>query len=77
MEKLISARFNIQSVPESYILSPETRPGKLIVPLLDALPTIDLEKASDDRMDMVQQIMKASQELGFFQVLLRAILMLL
>ncbi|KAJ0053173.1 hypothetical protein Pint_01753 [Pistacia integerrima] len=70
MEKLISAKCNIQSVPESYILPPETRPGIFIVPQFETIPVIDLGgETTADRTTKIQQIMKASQEYGFFQVI--------
>ncbi|KAF8401869.1 hypothetical protein HHK36_012818 [Tetracentron sinense] len=70
MEKLISKRFNIQSVPESYVLPQELRPGKLVVPLCKTIPVVDLGGGDGhDQTEIIQQILKASQEFGFFQVI--------
>ncbi|XP_061366950.1 hyoscyamine 6-dioxygenase-like [Gastrolobium bilobum] len=68
MEKLISSRCNLQYVPESYILPPESRPGKE-APLCNMVPVIDLGgELCHDNSTLTQQIMKASQEFGFFQL---------
>ncbi|XVF21600.1 hypothetical protein REPUB_Repub12eG0103800 [Reevesia pubescens] len=69
MEKLVSSWCNNKTLPESYIFPPETRPGKLIVPSCNTIPVIDLSKAEgQNRTDIVQQILNASEEFGFFQV---------
>ncbi|GLU03647.1 hypothetical protein SLE2022_208360 [Rubroshorea leprosula] len=69
MEKLISSKNNIQTLPESYVLPPDTRPGNLVVPFSHNIPVVNLGgKRIHDHATMVQQIMKASQEFGFFQV---------
>lgn len=66
MAKLISSRCSIQSVvPESYILPPEQRPGNSVAPPSKTIPIIDLD---DDRIEVIQEIIEASQEYGFFQV---------
>ena len=69
MQTLISNRCSsIQSaVPESYVLSPEKRPTA--VPPCKTIPVIDLQWLDRDRTDLIQQIIKASQEYGFFQVI--------
>lgn len=68
MEKLVSMWYKNQSLPEDYVFPPETRPGKSIVPLRN-VPVIDLSQAvGHNRTDIVQQILKASNEFGFFQV---------
>ncbi|XP_059660366.1 protein DOWNY MILDEW RESISTANCE 6-like isoform X2 [Cornus florida] len=70
MEKLVSNWYSVQSLPETYVFPPDQRPGKLIVPLCKTIPVIDLGKAEDhDQSDIVQQILNASQEFGFFQVI--------
>ncbi|XP_059663747.1 hyoscyamine 6-dioxygenase-like [Cornus florida] len=71
MEKLVSNWYStVQSLPESYVLPPDQRPGKLIVPLCKTIPVIDLGKAvGHDQSNIVQQILDASQEFGFFQVI--------
>ncbi|XWS31435.1 hypothetical protein CRYUN_Cryun23aG0075500 [Craigia yunnanensis] len=69
MEKLVSGWCNSKPLPESYIFPSETRPGKVIVPSCNTIPVIDLSKAeTQNRTDRVQQILKASEEFGFFQV---------
>ncbi|XP_058208432.1 hyoscyamine 6-dioxygenase-like [Rhododendron vialii] len=66
MVKLISSRCSIQSVvPESYILPPEQRPGNSVAPPCKTIPVIDL---LGDRSDVIQEIIKASHEYGFFQL---------
>ncbi|KAL2236433.1 protein DMR6-LIKE OXYGENASE 1 [Sesamum indicum] len=69
MEKLISSKHNIQHVPESYILPPEIRPGRAAIPSCKSIPVIDLHGNIDsNRQDLVQRIMEAGQEFGFFQL---------
>ncbi|XP_052169971.1 hyoscyamine 6-dioxygenase-like [Diospyros lotus] len=68
MDSLLSSRGKIQSVPESYILPPETRPSDLVTPLLKTIPVIDLETRGHRRNELIQHIIKASQEHGFFQL---------
>ncbi|KAF7153674.1 hypothetical protein RHSIM_Rhsim01G0265400 [Rhododendron simsii] len=66
MAKLISSRCSIQSVvPESYILPPEQRPGYSVAPPCKTIPIIDLH---GDRIEVIQEIIEASQEYGFFQI---------
>ncbi|XVF32409.1 hypothetical protein REPUB_Repub17cG0079900 [Reevesia pubescens] len=65
-EKLISScRYKNQSLPDSFIFPPDKRPGNLVIPRCKTVPVIDL---SDNRTDAIQQIMKASQEFGVFQI---------
>lgn len=69
MEKLISGRSHLPFVPESFILPPESRPGRTKFPPCDSIPVIDLGgQLGFDRAQLVKQIMQASQEFGFFQV---------
>ncbi|KAL0437375.1 UNVERIFIED_CONTAM: Hyoscyamine 6-dioxygenase [Sesamum radiatum] len=69
MEKLISSKHNIQNVPESYILPPERRPRKVAIHSCKCVPVIDLHGNIDsNRQELVQRIMKAGQEFGFFQL---------
>ncbi|XWS31436.1 hypothetical protein CRYUN_Cryun23aG0075600 [Craigia yunnanensis] len=68
MEKLVSNWCKDQSLPESYIFPPETRPGKLSIPSDDTIPVVDLGEASINRSNTIQKVLKASQEFGFFQV---------
>ncbi|GMI76122.1 DOWNY MILDEW RESISTANT 6 [Hibiscus trionum] len=69
MEKLVSSWFNDQPLPQSYIFPPDTRPGNHIIPGCTTIPVVDLSKASGlHRTGIAQQILKASREFGFFQV---------
>ncbi|KAK8583153.1 hypothetical protein V6N13_021865 [Hibiscus sabdariffa] len=69
MEKLVSSWFNDRPLPQSYIFPPETRPGNHTIPRCNSIPVVDLSKASGhDRTTIVQQILTASREFGFFQV---------
>ncbi|KAL3517690.1 hypothetical protein ACH5RR_020279 [Cinchona calisaya] len=63
--------FNVQSVPADYSFSPKDRPGQLQIPLCDTIPVVDLQNAtkSPERSSIVQEIFKAGQEYGFFQVI--------
>ncbi|KAL5792764.1 hypothetical protein ACOSP7_001358 [Xanthoceras sorbifolium] len=68
MEGLVSSLFDVQSLPETYVLPPEKRPGNLIFPPGKSnIPVLDL--GGHDRHEIIQQIMKASEEFGFFQVI--------
>ncbi|KAF8401870.1 hypothetical protein HHK36_012819 [Tetracentron sinense] len=70
MEKLVVNGFNIQSVPESYVFQPEKRPGKLVIPLSKTIPVVDLGGGDGrDQTKIIQQILKASRDFGFFQVI--------
>ncbi|KAH1106121.1 hypothetical protein J1N35_009889 [Gossypium stocksii] len=69
MEKLVSSWFSNKTLPQSYIFPPEARPGNHVIPRCNTIPVVDLSKAlAHDRIAIVQQILKASQEFGFFQV---------
>ncbi|KAK6150256.1 hypothetical protein DH2020_017781 [Rehmannia glutinosa] len=58
----------VKSVPENYIFPPDKRPGKHVFPVVNDVPVIDLENAQgQNRADIIQQILSASQEFGFFQ----------
>ncbi|KAL2903927.1 2'-deoxymugineic-acid 2'-dioxygenase [Bienertia sinuspersici] len=62
-----------KTLPKSYIFPPEKRPGEhgLTLKTNQSVPIIDLSKAyADDagRAEVVSQIMKASKEIGAFQV---------
>ncbi|KAM0972620.1 hypothetical protein ACFX13_016313 [Malus domestica] len=74
MEKLISRRYKERPMPEGYIFPPDVRPGKLaVVPLCNnTIPVIDLGLdggGAAQACDIVGQILEASQEFGFFQVI--------
>ncbi|KAK9945120.1 hypothetical protein M0R45_010650 [Rubus argutus] len=67
-QKLVSSWFDVhQSVPETYVFPPEKRPGKLNVPLCKSIQWL-ISPAMIAR-DTIQQIFKASQNYGFFQVI--------
>ncbi|KAE8685360.1 ethylene-responsive transcription factor 1B-like [Hibiscus syriacus] len=69
MGKLVSSWYKNKTLPESHIFPPETRPGNLIVPRGKNIPVIDLSEAEGrNRTRIVQQILKAGEEYGFFQV---------
>lgn len=72
MEKLISHRSNLQSVPQLYILPPETRPGNTQVLIFETIPVIDFLQLGTDRAELIKQVTRAAQEFGFFQVDLRS-----
>ncbi|KAJ9547995.1 hypothetical protein OSB04_020538 [Centaurea solstitialis] len=71
MEKLVSSWCNsVKSVPQDYVFPEYTRPGDQTVPILTNCPIIDMEKAaSGDRNDIIRQVLQASKDLGFFQIL--------
>ncbi|XP_031265726.1 LOW QUALITY PROTEIN: hyoscyamine 6-dioxygenase-like [Pistacia vera] len=68
MEKLVSSWFEVELLPEPYVFPPEKRPGKVSFPLGKSIPVLDLG-SSNDQNETIQQIMKASEEFGFFQVI--------
>lgn len=65
-QKFLSSWPNVGFVPESFVHPPEKRPGNLVVRPCKTIPVVDLE--DDDRTQIIQHIMKASMEFGFFQV---------
>ncbi|KAI3773018.1 hypothetical protein L6452_04215 [Arctium lappa] len=71
MVKLISNWcMTVKSLPQEYVFPKDTRPGDQVVPNFENCPVIDLEKAgSDDRNDIIQQVLQASQDCGLFQVI--------
>ncbi|XP_058077937.1 protein DMR6-LIKE OXYGENASE 1-like [Magnolia sinica] len=66
MEKLISSRVNNQSVLKSYVFPPENRPGDVAVRTCNTIPIIDL--AGGDQAEVIKQILRASEEFGFFHL---------
>ncbi|XP_049387440.1 hyoscyamine 6-dioxygenase-like [Solanum stenotomum] len=68
--KLVSSWWkNVQSLPESYKFPLDQRP---IVPLKDSSPIIDLtthENGGYGQPAILEQIIKASQDFGYFQVI--------
>lgn len=63
MEELLSNGHH-ESLPESYILPVDKRPGLIIN---KAIPVIDL--AAHNHEQTAMQILEAAKEYGFFQVL--------
>lgn len=59
--------FDVESVPESYIFGMEDRPGNEPIPVCKAIPVIDL--ANSHKQQILHQIIQASKEYGFFQVI--------
>ncbi|KAI3742667.1 hypothetical protein L1987_60359 [Smallanthus sonchifolius] len=70
MDILISNWSGVQSLPETYIFPPERRPGDHKIPSSKDIPIIDLETINGpERAQTIQQIIKASQDFGLFQVI--------
>ncbi|PHT31236.1 hypothetical protein CQW23_27573 [Capsicum baccatum] len=67
MEILISNWSNVECVPKKYIFPPERRPGKLEFPVCHDIPLIDFAHNHPD--EIVQQVIRACQEFGIFQVI--------
>ncbi|XP_047334761.1 protein DOWNY MILDEW RESISTANCE 6-like [Impatiens glandulifera] len=59
----------MESVPESYIQPIEKRPNTIISPLCDSIPIIDLHSLPSNRSNLIDQIIKASQDYGFFHLI--------
>ncbi|MED6210179.1 hypothetical protein PIB30_061689 [Stylosanthes scabra] len=55
-------------VPSSYMQPPETRPGTLFISSGNTIPVIDLG-GHHHHAETINQILKASQDYGFFQVI--------
>ncbi|KEH21760.1 2OG-Fe(II) oxygenase family oxidoreductase [Medicago truncatula] len=67
--KLVSSWYNLHSsVPQSYVQPPERQPCNAVHVLStnQKVPVIDL--GGHDRDDIIRNIIKASEEYGFFQV---------
>ncbi|KAK2989501.1 hypothetical protein RJ640_019600 [Escallonia rubra] len=58
---------NVKSIPADYVMPAEKRAQDFSV--CKDIPVIDLGQAAFGRADVIEQIMKASQEYGFFQVI--------
>ena len=59
----------VQSMPANYVFPPEKRPGKQTFPNWNDISIIDLQKFDGlERHEIIQQIMKACQDFGIFQV---------
>ncbi|XP_061344235.1 hyoscyamine 6-dioxygenase-like [Gastrolobium bilobum] len=66
--KLVSSWYNLHSsVPPSYVQPPERRPGNAVIATGINIPVIDI--GGHDRDDIIRDVMKASEEFGFFQVI--------
>ncbi|XP_027351435.1 hyoscyamine 6-dioxygenase-like [Abrus precatorius] len=66
--KLVSSWYNLlSSVPTSYVQPPERRPGNAVLATGLKIPVIDLE--GQDRDGIIRNIIKSSEEYGFFQVI--------
>lgn len=61
---------NVGSVPANYVFPKDERPGDdIVAPTCKDIPLIDLSKLDGlNRVEIIQQIMKANQDLGMFQV---------
>ncbi|XP_028764738.1 hyoscyamine 6-dioxygenase-like [Neltuma alba] len=67
-ELLVSSWFNVHSsVPPSYVHPPETRPGNPIPASGKTIPVVDLR--GHDPAAVAENILKASEDFGFFQVI--------
>ncbi|EXC31940.1 Hyoscyamine 6-dioxygenase [Morus notabilis] len=70
MEGLVSNwSSTARTLPKSYIFPPEKRPGQLNFPLDKTIPVIDLSNYDHDPTSTIEQILKAGQEYGIFQVI--------
>ncbi|XP_076889482.1 hyoscyamine 6-dioxygenase-like [Bidens hawaiensis] len=63
--------FELEYVPKDYIFSKEYRPQNIDTSVSDSVPVIDLakSKAANGHSQPVEEILKASQEFGFFHVI--------
>ncbi|KAM3683260.1 hypothetical protein ACB098_12G133400 [Castanea mollissima] len=59
---------HVSHVPESFVHPLEKRPGKLFFDTCKTIPVVDLE-GYHDRTHVVQDVLKATKEFGFFQVI--------
>ncbi|KAF5937489.1 hypothetical protein HYC85_024995 [Camellia sinensis] len=65
---LFEAGKDVHTMPANYVFPPEERPGDLAAPLCKDIPVIDPRQVvAHDQADLLQQIMKASQDFGMFQ----------
>ncbi|KAK7312884.1 hypothetical protein VNO77_37109 [Canavalia gladiata] len=66
--KLLSTWYDHSSVvPSSYVQPPERRPGNAVLASNYEIPVIDI--GGQDRDDIIRNIIKSSEEYGFFQVI--------
>ncbi|GJY34606.1 hyoscyamine 6-dioxygenase-like protein [Tanacetum coccineum] len=69
METLVSSWSKATKIlPENYIFPADERPGSVEVPLCQNIPLNDLSKGRS-RSQIIQEILAACQEFGFFQVI--------
>lgn len=69
--KYVSSWYNLHSkVPESYVQPLDRRPCNAVMSTNKTIPVIDL--AGNDRDEIVKNIIKSSEEYGFFQVSVHA-----
>ncbi|XP_047312475.1 protein DOWNY MILDEW RESISTANCE 6-like [Impatiens glandulifera] len=67
---MISNWSKVESVPKSYNFPFGERPDdNLIAPFCNSIPIIDLQSLSSQRTEIINQILKASQDYGFFQLI--------
>ncbi|RDX67880.1 Hyoscyamine 6-dioxygenase, partial [Mucuna pruriens] len=65
---LVSSWYNLHStVPSSYVQPPDRRPGNAVLATDHKIPLIDLQ--GQDQHDIIRNIIKSSEEYGFFQVI--------
>ncbi|CAI8591957.1 unnamed protein product [Vicia faba] len=65
--KYVSSWYNLHSkVPESYVQPLDRRPCNAVMSSNKTIPVIDL--AGNDRDEIIKNIIKSSEEYGFFQV---------
>ncbi|XP_076937991.1 protein DOWNY MILDEW RESISTANCE 6-like [Bidens hawaiensis] len=71
MEKLLSSwSSTVKTLPDNYVFPVNSRPGDTTVPFCDTLPVVDLDNAlALGRHVAVQQIIRACQEYGLFQLI--------
>ncbi|KAI3514588.1 hypothetical protein L1887_13131 [Cichorium endivia] len=71
MEKLLSNWSSaVKSLPENYVIPVDSRPGDVKVPFCKYIPVVDLKTAlSRGRHHAVQQVLEASLDFGFFQLI--------
>ncbi|KAL1322877.1 hypothetical protein HN51_067896 [Arachis hypogaea] len=66
-QMLVSSWFHLHSsVPLSYVQPPESRPGTAVVASGKTIPVVDL--GVHDHVEVLGQILRASEQYGFFQV---------
>ncbi|CAO2826585.1 unnamed protein product [Amaranthus hypochondriacus] len=69
-ENLVSNWSNGKRLPENYVFPPKQRPGDHNIPISNSIPIIDLAKVNGpDRHQIIQNIIEAGLEFGFFQVI--------